>query len=247
MPDQLKSLLKSIPPLVQLVRAVRAANQKRLARRRRLPSFYQPGIDAYLRSHTPGKLQIGSGPHLLPGWLNTDYEPVSDESVFMDATRTFPLPDQAFTHVFSEHMIEHISYEQGLFMLRESFRVLKPGGKIRLATPNLKNIIDLSGPEKSEVQKRYLDWAMTHFWPNIASRNACFVINNFMRNWGHLFVYDAPTLRFSLEQAGFADVREYPPGTSEEPAFLGLECHGKQIGEENNQFETMVLEAMRPR
>ncbi len=246
MAQTLKETLKKVPPLVSAVRAARRWRRQAELWNLRQERTYTAQIAAYVESHSSRKLQIGSGPHFLPGWLNTDYEPVSGEFVFMDATRRFPLPERAFEHVFSEHMIEHITYEQGQVMLGESFRCLKPGGKIRIATPNLKNIVELYAAAKTDRQKRYIDWAMSLFYPHVASKHEGFVINNFVRNWGHLFVYDPATLRFALEQAGFTAVRECPTGVSEDNVFQNLECHGKLIGEENNLVETMVLEATRP-
>jgi len=245
MPD-VKQFLKQFPPLVSLVRATRAWDQQRRQRRRRSPAMYGPLIRDYLQSHALRKLQIGSGPHALPGWLNTDYEPVNDEFAFLDATRRFPLEDQTFDRVFNEHIIEHLSYGDGTFMLRECHRVLKPGGRIRIATPNLKKFVDLYTPDKTELQRRYMQTAIEQFYPEPKTNTECFVINNFLHLWGHLFVYDPPTLRDALERAGFTNVTEHAPGISEDDHLRGLESHGKQIGDDLNNFETMVLEATRP-
>jgi predicted SAM-dependent methyltransferase len=57
-----------------------------------------------------------------------------------------------FDYVFSEHMIEHVSYAEGLLMLRECLRVLKPGGRIRIATPSLEVLLDLYKPSKTPIQ-----------------------------------------------------------------------------------------------
>src|SRR5512133_1171766 len=94
-------------------------------------------IRRYLRSNTVRKLQIGAGPTQLPGWLCTDIDPRSDEAVYLDATRRFPFEDGTFDYVYSEHMIEHITWLQGLSMLKECRRVMRPGGTLRVATPDL--------------------------------------------------------------------------------------------------------------
>ena len=61
----------------------------------------------------------------------------------IDITKKFPFVSSTFDYVFSEHMIEHIKYQDGLKMLNESFRVLKPSGKIRISTPDLQFLLDL--------------------------------------------------------------------------------------------------------
>ena len=97
----------------------------------------------YLRQHGPKKLHLGCGQNAIPGWLNTDYYPRRQDILHLDATKPFPLPAESFDYVFSEHMIEHITYHDGLTMLKESRRVLKPGGRIRISTPDLKFLIEL--------------------------------------------------------------------------------------------------------
>jgi len=67
-------------------------------------------------------LQIGAADNNKPGLLNTDIEP-SIGQAYLDASKPFPLPDRSFK-VFSEQVIEHITYETGLVMLKESYRIL---------------------------------------------------------------------------------------------------------------------------
>jgi len=71
-------------------------------------------------------------------------------------------------------------------------------------------------------------------------------VNCFFRSWEHQFLYDPQTLNAALQEAGFVDVVEFGPGESRDEHLLGIESHGRIIGEEMNRFETMVLEAVRP-
>lgn len=48
--------------------------------------------------------------------------------------------DETFNVISAFHFIEHISFEEQLFFLKESFRTLKPGGLLLLETPNIENI-----------------------------------------------------------------------------------------------------------
>ena len=72
----------------------------------------------YLSQNNVRKLHIGCGSHILPGWLNSDYFTRSSDILHLDATRPFPFNDDEFDYIFSEHMIEHISYSQGFRQLR---------------------------------------------------------------------------------------------------------------------------------
>jgi SAM-dependent methyltransferase len=215
---------------------------------------WQSGRDAVIREYlrAPGarKLQIGAGPNELSGWLNADYEPRSSQSVFLDATTPFPIPSDSFDLIFSEHMIEHVRFQDGQKMLAECHRILRSGGKLRLATPNLNRIAALATASPSPEQQRYVTWARANHVEFDGSASdtyrASYVINNFFWGFGHFFVYDPETLTDALLGAGFRDVRFFSVGESDEEGLRGLESHERLIGREFNDFETMVAQATKP-
>lgn len=51
--------------------------------------------------------------------------------------RPLPYPDNAFDAIYSYHILEHLTPEAGLRVMREWHRVLKPGGICRVSTPDL--------------------------------------------------------------------------------------------------------------
>jgi predicted SAM-dependent methyltransferase len=247
-----RELLKRVPGLVRIVRTTREARLAAATRAdhaRFLASRLSRGkqIDSYLRNHSVRKLQLGTGSNVYDGWLNTDiYDFMrSKKVVYLDVRKPFPLPDSAFDIVFSEHMIEHMTYAEGLRCLRECRRVLRPGGRIRVATPSLDHLVRLYEPEQSDLQRRYVRWAIDSFLGGEAAYLPGFVLNNFFRNWGHQFIYDVQTLRHALEAAGFDQVEEFPIGQSGHPDLVGLERHMRSAAE-FNEFETFVLEARKP-
>lgn len=200
-------------------------------------------IDHYLKTHSVTKLQLGTSNNVLSGWLNTDVAPNHRSVVYLDVTKAFPLSDNTFDYVFSEHMIEHVSHSDGQMMLQECFRVLRPGGTVRVATPDLKVLLSLYDKEKTAFQKRYIDWSVKRFMPEVPERQDVFVINNFFRAWGHRFLYDGETLHGSLARAGFRDITFHAPGQSDYPELRKIECHGRELGsDEINDFETIVIE-----
>ena len=247
--DGLKSLLRQSESL----RALRSALRSIPGDVRKAAGMAARGarIRDYLAAHTVRKLQIGAGPNEFDGWLNADYSPRSRSAIFMDATQPFPLPSGSFDFIFSEHMIEHVPFEQGQKMIAESFRVLKPGGTIRIATPNLEKVAALETAGPTEAQLRYVRWAIEHhveYAPRDDSGaesgyRPSYVINNFFWGFGHYFVYDPASLGGALRRAGFVNVRSFMPGESDVPELRGLETHARLIGEEFNLFETMVLQA----
>lgn len=204
-------------------------------------------IQRYLEAHTIRKLQIGAGSNMLQGWLNTTLYPYDTGTVFMDGTKRFPLSDNSFDYVFSEHVIEHIEFEQGMFLLGESFRILRSGGRIRIATPDLAQIIKLYSNPDGDEQQRYIKWIMDTFRPQIGDYNPAHVINQSFRGWRHYFIYDQPTLKQAIEQVGFVDVQQYQPYHSDDDALKNIEQHGEYVNsEEAMLYETMVFEGQKP-
>jgi len=193
------------------------------------------------------RLQLGTRSNVLEGWLNTDVydDRGKGEVVYLDARRRFPLPDASIDLVFTEHMVEHLDYHEVLHCLRECRRVLKPGGRIRVATPSLDRLALLYGP-LTDLDRRYVRWSVDTFIRDADAYLPGFVINNFLRDWGHRFVFDRETMGHALATAGFVDAREWPVGKSDDPRLAGLEHHGEMIPPEFNELETLVLEARRP-
>jgi predicted SAM-dependent methyltransferase len=200
----------------------------------------------YLASHRVRKLHLGSGQNVFDGWLNTDRDPTVPRVIRLDAVEPLPFSDMTFDYVFTEHMISALTFDEGLACLRECCRVLRPAGRIRIATPDLARIAGLCGPEKNAAQQRYIEWAMSKFFPQTGAPLAALVVNNFFYSWGHRFIYDRESLTYSLESSGFRNIEERRVGESPDPELAGIERHGQWvIGDEQNLFETFVLEGLR--
>jgi predicted SAM-dependent methyltransferase len=199
---------------------------------------------SYLNAPGLKKLHLGCGGNVLPGWLNTDLEPVVPGVLPLDLTQTFPFPDGTFDYVFSEHVIEHLSYAHGQLMLRQCHRVLKPGGRLRVSTPDLAFLVGLYSPEKSELQRRYIKWATKQFIPGAPYAEDTFVINNFVRDWGHTFIYDEKVLRDSLRNAAFQSIERCELKESPDPNLRGLE-NETRLPPGFLALETLTLEVVK--
>ena len=196
----------------------------------------------YLNKDGEKKLHIGCANNILNDWLNSDFFPSHFNVLHLDATETFPVPSEKFDYVFSEHMIEHISYTDGLKMLSECYRVLKNNGKIRISTPDFRFLIDLYKDNKTELQIEYVKWATDNFVKSAPSHDAIFVINNFVRDWGHLFIYDEKTLCSSLEKSGFTLITRCNLNESNDMALQNLE-NDKRLPGGFLALESFTLEA----
>ena len=152
--------------------------------------------------------------------------------VYLDVRKPFPLDNALFDYVYSEHLIEHLSWSDGGRMLLECYRVLKPGGIIRIATPDLTVLLGIYDPIEPPNKVQYSKWITDTFLAGVDVYKTQFVINNAFRNWGHQFLYDGEILELALRRAGFEDITRCKYGESLHADLRGIESHGINVGSE---------------
>lgn len=142
------------------------------------------------------RLHLGCGGHRLEGWINVDLEPPGTD-VAADCARPLPFPDASVAFVHCEDLLEHLDREAGARLLAECFRVLRPGGVLRVLTPDLASL----------VRRVYLDAEPGHLaWcrAQLSAEGPCQALNMHLRmNGEHRFVYDEVELSSALARAGF--------------------------------------------
>ncbi len=226
--------------------ALTAEALRREARRLASAPGARRSIRAYLDSNPQPKLQLGCGANLLPRWLNTDRGAHAAGATYLDAARPFPLPAASFERVFCEHLIEHLDRETGAAMLAECARVLRPGGRIRVSTPDLAVIAKLvEERDGDDTAARYVHWCTEGFLPGADGDRPALVVNQLFHGWGHRFLYDEDTLAAALGAAGFGSASRHPYGRSDDPELHGVDSHADEDNREMVAFETLVLEAER--
>lgn len=115
-------------------------------------------------------LNFGCGGTFHPDWTNLDASPVSPAVIAHDVTRRFPFADGTFDAVYGSHVLEHLEPAVAERVLGDCFRILKPGGILRIAVPDLESIARLylsslegalNGDRESET---HYDWLMLELY-----------------------------------------------------------------------------------
>ena len=75
-----------------------------------------------------------------PDWLNFDFAPASPTVRKANLLGRLPVADGAAALVYSSHFLEHVPRDLVPGFLRECWRVLRPGGVVRLVLPDLENL-----------------------------------------------------------------------------------------------------------
>jgi SAM-dependent methyltransferase len=195
-------------------------------------------IRKYMASNSERKLNIGCGGNIVPGWLNMDSAP-KPGAIYVDARGDWPFAAGTFDAVLSEHMIEHISKADGAEMLVQAYRVLKPGGVIRLVTPDLAFIAALIGPDSEDLRR----YRATIGGQRGEQLTNCDAVNLLFREYGHIYLYSEAELSLAVRRAGFVDIVHTRAGQPHDPIFASVEGHGGVLGDDINAMEAFALEA----
>jgi predicted SAM-dependent methyltransferase len=182
----------------------------------------------------PVWLNIGCGPVQPEGWVNIDGSnrarlasrlPWLDRLLVGlrllpptefnrhtrsdDVRKGLPYPENSVEVVYCGEILEHFEREDGERFLAECFRVLKPGGVLRVRVPDnyhfWKNYV-------TEFERAYArprrEWDTEHArWTALFFRDIC-VRRPGLKSMGHYhkWMYDEITLTLAFEKAGFVEV-----------------------------------------
>lgn len=85
-------------------------------------------------THTPLRLNIGSGRETIVGFTSVDRFFPADVNADM---ADLPYDDATVDEIYCCHALEHVSFRDVPAVLQEWRRVLAPGGKLRVIVPSL--------------------------------------------------------------------------------------------------------------
>jgi predicted SAM-dependent methyltransferase len=118
----------------------------------------------------PKLLNLGCGAFVHEEWTNVDFVSSNRLVIAHDLLKGIPFPDNEFDAVYHSHVLEHFPRSQALPFLNECFRVLKPGGILRVVIPDLESIAReyLTWKERAQTGDRAAaanyDWIMLELY-----------------------------------------------------------------------------------
>jgi predicted SAM-dependent methyltransferase len=189
-------------------------------------------------SASPVKVNVGAGTVVLPGWINTDV--LWRSAMYLDLTKPWPVPPESIDRIYGDNVIEHFPLPTVRDVLRHCHRALRPGGAIRLATPDLERTARayLDDPALTAA---HLERHRRHGYP--AEHPADMLRVTYAYHGHHRgYIFDWAALSAELAAAGFADIRRYDAGQSDDPEFKGLETRA----EPTEAATELIVEARKP-
>lgn len=124
-------------------------------------------------------LNLGCGSRFHSNWENLDFSAASPRVRVYDLRKGIPFPDSSFDVVYHSHLLEHFPRQFAPSFLRECHRVLKSGGLIRVAVPDLEKIARLyiealeKTAQGSAEWRDHYDWIMLEMYDQTVREKTC--------------------------------------------------------------------------
>jgi predicted SAM-dependent methyltransferase len=152
-----------------------------------------------------------------------------------DAARRIPHGAATVDAIYASHMLEHLDRTEARSFLAECRRVLKPGGILRLAVPDLRNVayqyLQVSDAE-SFLRRLQFDLDKP--------RGAVAQLRRMLSGGrGHHWMYDRESLVALVEGAGFVEAEPVEKGSTRIADPVGLDLTEREV-------DSLCLEARRP-
>ena len=177
-------------------------------------------------------LNLGCGSRFHPGWTNVDMAPQHPSVLRCDFLEGLPFADQSQDVVYHSHVLEHLPRDHAVDFLRECRRVLKPGGILRVAVPDLERIVadynqtllDLKRePADPQAEARH-EWALVQMFDQCVRTTSGGGCMSFLKTApeamrGYLSDRAGPDL---LEAAATASPRGQTPAVPRFPSLSSL-------------------------
>jgi SAM-dependent methyltransferase len=109
-------------------------------------------------------LNLGCGTRFHPDWVNVDFHPAASGLRAHDLRKGIPFSDATFDAVYHSHLLEHFSKQLAPVFLHECYRVLKPGGLIRIAVPDLEGIVRVYLEALEKASQSLPGWKENYDW-----------------------------------------------------------------------------------
>jgi predicted SAM-dependent methyltransferase len=153
----------------------------------------------------------------LPDWI-------------FDAAYKWNCPDDYWEGIYTENVLEHLSYRDVVVALKEAYRTLQPGRWLRVLLPDLKRYIEFYNGKASGQA--------TNGWFNERFAHGAEAIAFLTQNQNHASVWDGKLLSAVLAEIGFANVAEVTFGCGADRRLIKDNISGRH--------ESLYVEAQKP-
>ena len=178
------------------------------------------------------KLHLGCGPRHIPGFVHVDLLPAPHIDI-VGPVEKLPMPDASVSLIYASHVLEHFGRNEYKSVLREWFRVLTPGGILRLSVPDF-----------AACAAVYYENGLVN---GLSGLVGLLVGGQRDGNDYHKMIFDEAFLRLDLLQTGFKEVRRWDWRTTE---HTGIDDYSQayipHMSKQDGRLMSLNLEAVKP-
>lgn len=155
----------------------------------------------------------------IPAARYYDYERGAFRKLtYMNVSKRWPFADESAEAIFSSHVVEHLPLHGARICMRNAYRVLKKGGVLRVAVPDLDKFV------ADYKTKPAYEWACGFFEAQQASE----------KNMHH-FMYNHESMARLMREAGFSNITRVSFGEGKCP----------DVGRIDNRPDSLFMEAIK--
>jgi hypothetical protein len=216
-------------------------------------------------------VQFGAGNQSVPGWVSFDASPtlviqnipilgqllrpklncIFDKEIkYGDIVKGLPIADESVDGLFCSHVLEHLSYADFSTALNNSYRYLKKGAIFRIVVPDLEWYVrqyvqskqSSSSLEKARASSTFMKGTCLGLEESRMTLRRR--LSGAFGGSGHRWMWDYDGLSTALADHGFADIKRFTQGHSEDEMFLRPE-RDHQFGSRDNPYG-LAVECRKP-
>ena len=154
---------------------------------------YNNSIPLYTKNSNSGlKIHLGCGNINLQGWLNIDARDFKHVHIISDGFDLTQFKENSIAEFYLCHVLEHFSFNETHNFLSKLYKLLKPGGLLRISVPDIEKLYILYNKQKKLS----------------IVKNAIMGGQNYPNDF-HKSIYDHQELKNILEKNSFKNVSSW--------------------------------------
>jgi len=177
------------------------------------------------------KLHLGCGPRYIPGFIHVDLQAAPHVAIVGPVER-LAIGDSCASLIYASHVLEHFGRYAFKAVLREWFRVLAPGGTLRLSVPDF-----------AACAAIYYESGLTDGLSGLVG----LVVGGQRNEYDHhKMIFDEALLRRELLDAGFHNIRRWDWRTTEHAHIDDYsQAYLPHLDKQNGRLMSLNIEADR--
>ncbi len=131
-----------------------------------------------------------------------------------DCRKKLKFKDSSVNHILTSHFLEHLFHDECVFVLKDCYRMLKPGGTLHIIVPDLEYYInEYKNNPSPEASDEFMSIILAYPKRGMSLRQK---ILDLRGDYGlhHLWMYDRKSMTRKLEEIGF----KVAPGKEDTPS-----------------------------